>query len=301
MKRRTVTKLLFALPISTQLLRSKIAEAASTRKGFMIETLQPTENIKSQVQHLASLGATLIRFPIYFSYEPSIQVWLDKIATVLSVCESTRTVLVIDMHHPGSSKDSTIENVDDFVNKWRQIAQRFANQRYAWFDLCNEPNHSQWREVALRAAQTIRQQGSNNRIVYAATGTTTRGASRFQPLPGIANQTLQFHFYDWVDVQCPTGQCTTLATYPSPGRTREALQNRLSEVAKVGRVHSMPVYIGEVALPHYHPNAARFLRDFTSICDDLGIDLSIHSFREADIWNYEKNPNTWRVLTSWLA
>ncbi|MCY7277524.1 MAG: glycoside hydrolase family 5 protein [Phormidesmis sp. CAN_BIN44] len=301
MRRRYFTKSLFLLPIALQFVHSKFAEAASTRKGFMLGTAgRSSEAIKADAQHLIGLSATLIRLPIYFSYEPQISVWLNTIDAVLSVCEPSNVVVVVDVHHPGSRQDSTIENEGDFINKWSQISQRFANRRLVWFDLCNEPNHPDWRNIALRTAQAIRQPGINNRIIYAAPGTTTRGASRFEPLPGITNQTLQFHFYDWVNVQCPTGQCSELAPYPSPNRTREDLRNQLIKVADVGKRHKMPVYIGEVALPHYHPNAPRFLRDFTSICDELGIHLSVHAFREADIWNYEKNPKVWKVLTDWL-
>ncbi len=296
---------------------------SANRKGFMIST-GDIATIRADITRIADLGGTIVRFPLYFSFEPSLQVWFDRLEAAYTISSQRGVILVIDIHHPTNSPDpaiqKTIQNIDDFVNKWSAIAQRFANRRRIWYDLCNEPQsrtpqNIAWRDVALRAAQAIRNYDGRNRIVFAAPGTTTSSASNFRPLAGINNQILQFHFYDWIDVQCPSPyqepvqnppvlkpQCTSerIASYPSLNRTREDLQRKLQQVANAGKNGGVPVYIGEVAIPYFHPNAPRFLRDFTSICDQLGIHLTIHAYREADIWNYENNPRAWQILTSWL-
>jgi hypothetical protein len=279
--------------------------------------------IRADITRIADLGGTIVRFPLYFSFEPSLQVWFDRLEAAYAVSYQRGVILVIDIHHPSGLHSPTNQNiydVDDFVNKWSAIAQRFANRGRIWYDLCNEPpsrtpQNIAWRDVALRAARAIRNYDSRNKIVFAAPGTTTSPASNFLPLAGISNQILQFHFYDWVNVQCPSPyqepvqnppvlkpQCTPdqIARYPSPNRTEENLRRKLQQVANAGRESGVPVYIGEVAIPYFHPNAPRFLRDFTSICDQLGIHLTLHAYREADIWNYENNSRAWQILTSWL-
>ncbi len=275
---------------------------SANRKGFMLSTLD-IATIGADITRIADLGGTIVRFPLYFSYEPSLQVWFDRLEAAYAVSYQRGVILVIDIHHPSglhSPENQNIYDVDDFVNKWIAIAQRFANRGRVWYDLCNEPpsrtpQNIPWRDVALRAAQAIRRYDNRNKIVFAAPGTTTSAANRFTPLSGITNQVLQFHFYNWSDLQFNLSP-----SYPSGNYTRENLQRLLQEVSNAGKRHRLPVYIGEVAINQAHPNAPRFLRDFTSICDQLGIHLTIHAYREADIWNYENNPRAWQILTSWL-
>lgn len=284
------------------LLPSPAIGATTNRKGFMLAT-QDIGAIRADISRIADLGGNIVRFPLYFNFEPSLAIWIDRLEAAYEVCSQRGVTLVIDNHHPTSSRplgDSTIDDVDDFVNKWSIIAQRFSSRRRIWYDLCNEPKKrtSQgvpWKDVALLAAQAIRRYDSRHKIVYAAPGTTTRSASRFNPLPGINRQVLEFHFYNW-----PRLQFNTQPGYPSRNYTKENLTRLLQEVSDAGKRHNLPVYIGEVAINQAHPNAPRFLRDFTSLCDQFDINLTIHAYREAPIWNYENNPRAWRTLTTWL-
>lgn len=279
-------------------------------KGFMLSTVTvDAETISADISRIADLGGTIVRFPLYFSCEPNIQVWLDKLEKAYAVSSQRGVVLVIDIHHPSSVLettrcvelgDSTIRDINDFVNKWSVIAQQFANRERIWYDLCNEPQsrtpqNIAWRDVALQAAQAIRGYDNHNPIVFSAPGTTTTPARRFTPLPGITNQVLQFHFYNWQGLQF-----NLAPPYPSGYYTRANLSRILQEVHNAGERHNLPVYIGEVAINQGHPNAPRFLRDFTSLCDEFGIHLTIHAYREASIWNYENNPRAWQVLERWL-
>lgn len=272
------------------------AGVTGPREGFMLGTLKDGGSIASDITVLANLGARIVRFPVYFSYEPSLSVWLGRIDAALAVTSARGMVLVIDFHHPGPEFNSTISNVSDFVSKWSQVASRYrANSAQIWYDLCNEPNHSSWRDVALQAATAIRRLDTQHRIVYAVKGPTTNGISNFEPLPGISNQAIEVHFWDWTDVQFNN------KPYPSTGRTREDLRAILQRCSLRERQLGIPVYIGEVGITQSHPNAPRFLRDFTDICDAEGLGLTVHAFREAAVWNYELNSSAWSVLTSWLA
>jgi len=189
------------------------------------------------------------------------------------------------------------------------FARRFVNQPRIWYDLCNEPNHPEWSRVALRAAQEIRRYDSHTAIVYAAKGATTTSvsSSSFRPLPGIGNQIIEVHFWDFGStVQSPYSNSANYRYVGSAGSastsnyTLAQIQAKLENVRRFGATYGVPVYIGEVGIYQGHQDAARFLRDFTTECDNKGIHLTVHAFREADVWNYEFNPNTWRILTGWL-
>ncbi|MBK7875245.1 MAG: cellulase family glycosylhydrolase [Planctomycetes bacterium] len=301
---RYLTKLASAL-LTAAFALAPMPAAHAQSQGMMLATLNPTPVIQQDVARLHTLGADMVRFPVYFSYEPSVTVWLDKADAVLATCESRNVTCVVDFHHPTPGHfNSDIVDVNDFVAKWQAFAQRFQSRTRIWYDLCNEPNHPQWRSVALQAAQAIRAIDPVHKIVFAPRGTTTAPATTFNPLAGITNQVLEFHFYNWTDVQfhpySPAGD-TQVTAYPSPGRTGADLDALLNAVRDAGLRTGLPVLIGEVAISREHPNAGRFLRDFAAKCRARNIKLILHAYREADIWNYELNPNAWTQITNWLA
>jgi len=269
---------------------------ASTRKGFMLATLNDLPTLSADVARLADLHATIVRFPIYFSFEPSLTAWFQKLDAILDIAEARGVTVVIDIHHPGATQGSTITSVADFVAKWDAISTRYAARTgHLWYDLCNEPNAANWGDIALRAAQTIRRHDTRHSIVYAVKGTTTSPLATVTPLPGIAKQIIEAHFYNWSGLQFGT-----TIRYPSTNRTKADLVRILDDVAAARARTGLNVYIGEVAINRDHPDAARFLNDFTSLCDARGIDLTVHAYREAAIWNYEPTP-AWPVLLAWLA
>ncbi len=295
----------FLLPITSN---------ALPRRGFMLETISiDIAGTQSDVHAIADKGGNLVRFPVYFSTSYcDVTCWMNFAEAVHTVANQRGIVMVIDFHHPGSCdvgspNCSTITDENDFVAKWGMFAQRFANKPRIWYDLCNEPNHPEWSRVALRAAQEIRRYDTHTAIVYAAKGATTSPASSssFRPLPGISNQIIEFHFWDWgTTVQSPFSNISSKYRYVgsagSTNYTLAQLQARLENVRRFGATHRVPVYIGEVGIYQGHQDAARFLRDFTTECDNKGIHLTVHAFRESPAWNYELNYNAWRILTSWL-
>ena len=252
--------------------------------------------MQQQIHYLHSLGADIVRFPIYV-YAAPLDVWLAKVDSILPVCQSAQMVLVLTLHS-GPAPHAPVESDPNFANWWGQISGHLRGQQQIWYDLANEPQDPNWRQIALAAAQRIRASDTQNHIVFAPRGTTTIPSSTTRPLDGIQRQIVTFHFYNWWDaVQSPTAT----SPYPSGSYTKANMSALLSEVANFRTRYNVPVYIGEVAIRENHPNAPRFLRDFTDLCDQLDIHLTVHAFEEAPVWNYESNPAAWLVLTTWLA
>ena len=266
--------------------------AIAQRQGF---NLGPSELTPQQVNLIADAGGDMVRFPCHFWNNPDLGYWLNLADATQQVCERRGMVLVIAFQMRADVFDTRLGQ-DEFVKAWQKFAQRFSGrQGRIWYELGNEITHPAWRDIALRAAQAIQGPDKRHNIAFSPRGTTTDPAATFTPLPGITNQILTFHYYDWWNVQYGG------VPYPSTGRTRDILRQRLQRVADAGRRHGLPVYISEVAILQYHQNAPRFLRDFTSICDEFGINLTVHAYREWEGWNYELNPAAWSVLKAWLA
>lgn len=266
-------------------------------KGFMLSTASLKPQLQAEIEFLADRRATAFRFPIYVGENPSPAVWYERIDNALEVADRRAMTAILDMHdHPAVKLgDPTDAQEADFVSWWAGIARRYASRpSKIWYDLGNEPGNREWRALAARAAAEIRKVDTTHRIVLAPRGVTTVEAPTFRPLQGVAKQALEFHFYNWPRVQFDG------RPYPSAGHTRDDLFRLLSEVRAAGDRNGVPVLIGEVAITRDHPNAARFLRDFTQICDELGIDLIVHAFRESDLWDYEGTP-AWSYLENWLA
>jgi aryl-phospho-beta-D-glucosidase BglC (GH1 family) len=305
-------KLFYTLLLVLILMLLPTTSKALPHRGFMLNpALNNPAQTEQEIDQLAGLKVNLVRLPIYFSVEPNVDTWLNFTEIVYQRCNLRRINLVIDFHHPSAGiQGSTIVDENKFVENWGKFAQRFANipgrQISIWYDLCNEPNHAEWARVALRAAQEIRRYDLHTAIVYAAKGTTTSPASSsFRPLSGITNQIVEFHFWDWYStVQSPSTNnyryVGNAGSASSTNYTLAQLQAKLENVRVFGATYGVPVYIGEVGIYQGHRDAARFLRDFTNECDSKGIPLTVHAYREADVWNYEFNSDAWRILTAWL-
>lgn len=289
---------------------------ALPRRGMMLATQIDAGNlgitqraVQRDINAIADAGGNIVRLPVYFAWQPSTNWWISLTNAAFATCYARGVNLVIDFHWPGTQANSTITDENDFVRKWERFAAYFAgkprDRMNIWYDLCNEPNGrnpSGWPAVALRAAQTIRRYDTQSRIVYAYQGVTIPSSisASFKPLTGISNQIVEFHFYNWNALQFDFSGSTV--RYPDAMRsfTKAKMREALIRVRDFGNSHGVPVYIGETAIFQGHLDASQFLTDFTSTCDEMGIHLTLHAFREAIVWNYELNPNAWNVITNWL-
>ena len=292
-----------------------------TSKGFMLFTKTlDWSRVFNDIKFLANQGADLVRFPIYFPYVPSVNWWIEYASQASRECEKYGMTLVIDIHQPGNHESSEISDVTDFVKKWQRIASFFKGRGGIWYDLLNEPKSFvkpgvSWESVALKAANEIRKVDKITPIVYSSPGTTTENAKNIRKLPGITKQILQFHFYDWRDLQM-SDFAPNWARYGvvNAKYKRSDLRKRLEAVRDAGVRNNVPVYIGEVAiqqkdpnqsngngpLNESHPDTSAFMYDFTNLCDGFGINLTIHAFNEDKTWDYQDEP-VWDIIWPWLG
>lgn len=293
--------------------------AWAEKRGFMLSTLgRAPGDVAADVAELAGKGATIVRLPLYFGHEPSLDSWFKTIDAVVAVAAPQKITVVIDFHHPTPGKPwyQGIDNVDDFVNRWKLVATRYAPlawQDAVWYELCNEPNDQgqpqglKWKQIALKAAKAIRKIDKVHPIVFGPEGATIKDV---EPLPGISNQVLTVHFWDWsANGKGGVQDWTAVNDAPKPnpnkwydkkGHDKAKVYAKLSQVAALAKKHNLRVYIGEVGANTQSTGAAAFLKDVTDLCAELKISCTIHAFREASVWNYETNAKAWKHLMTWL-
>jgi endoglucanase len=104
---------------------------------------------------------------------------MRQLDAVLNECSMERLVCLLDMHNYGSyyRDDSTGEGLPGTVgvsnarlaNLWAQIAIRYKNNSYVWFDLMNEPNKQtalEWVKTDNALSAAIRATGAKNKIIF---------------------------------------------------------------------------------------------------------------------------------------
>ena len=127
---------------------------------------------------------------------------MRQLDAVLNECSVQRIVCLLDMHNYGSYylDDSTgsqglpgtvgVSNTR-LANLWAQIATRYKNNSYVWFDLMNEPNKQtalEWVKTDNALAAAIRATGARNKIIFQ--GTAWDGAWKWET-SGNATQLLK--------------------------------------------------------------------------------------------------------------
>ncbi|MCP3999159.1 MAG: cellulase family glycosylhydrolase [bacterium] len=267
-------------------------------QGFQLATLDRTaEEIAADTVELHRLGSSMVRYPIYLTANNNLGDWISWLNTLLDTTDPLGMTVAVTFIWPDRNETgSMIRDVAQFEADWRAVATALRGYRNVWYDLVNEPANSDWPSIALGAAEVIREIDAVHPIVYALPGIQAQDADAFEPLPGITNQILEVHFYDW-----PELQFSKTKEYGSGRFTWSSLLAILSGVRSAALDHDVPAYVGEVAIDKDNPTAALFLKDFTQICRALGISLTVHAFREAPVWNYETNPYAWSELRAWLS
>jgi endoglucanase len=149
---------------------------------------------KDRIGWVAAQGFGIIRVPFVFqNIQASSGTKLNEAAMrqldpVLGECAAQRIVCLLDMHNygmyyldesatsqgqPGSIGTSNAR----LANLWAQIASRYKDNTYVWFDLMNEPNKQtalEWVNTANAITAAIRAAGATNKIVFQ--GTAWEGA-----------------------------------------------------------------------------------------------------------------------------
>jgi endoglucanase len=149
---------------------------------------------KDRIDWVATQGFGIIRVPFVFqNIQASSLAMLNEAAMrqldpVLIECAARRIVCLLDMHNFGNYylDDSAagqglpgtigVSNAR-LANLWAQIANRYKNNSFVWFDLMNEPNQQtalEWVKTDNAIAAAIRATGATNKIVFQ--GTAWEGA-----------------------------------------------------------------------------------------------------------------------------
>lgn len=137
----------------------------------------------------ATQGFGMIRIPFLFqNIQASSGAQLNEDAMrqldpVLSECAARRIACLLDMHNYGSyyRDDSPagqglpgtvgVSN-SRLANLWAQIALRYKDNPYVWFDLMNEPHRQtarEWVKTDNTIAAGIRSTGATNKIIFQGT------------------------------------------------------------------------------------------------------------------------------------
>lgn len=271
---------------------------AEQKKGFQLAPLNWTPSqIASHARDISRMGGDIVRYPIYLTLDPSISNWVSSIRTLLATTEAEGMTVAVTLLWPDrNSQGSIIYDVPQFVNDWGALASALKGYKNIWYDLSNEPVNTDWDSIALQAARRIRSIDRVHPIVFAKLGASIGcKLSSYRPLPGISNQIFEAHFYDW-----PRIQFNVSPGYPDGNLNRKSLFAAVAAVQQTAKRFGVPAYIGETAIHRSNPSAASFLADFTYFARVLRVDTTLHAFREADLWNYERNRPALDAIKSWM-
>ena len=291
------------------------AQRRKPLRGTMLPARATTER---DIADLAAWGATMARFQImrnWFKdndcqdldeYARWIDSRLDNLADVLRWAESKGMKICVDLHSPPGGKrpgDRAMnmffeeKYADAFVETWRRIATRFKGHPAIYgYDLVNEPDQktpapiNYW-EIQRRAAEAVRAIDPDTPIIVESN--LADGPSAFRYLSPLAmdNVIYQVHCYK-------PGNYTHQGVLGNPegavwpdsakGWGRDFLRKALEPVRAFQLRHHARIYVGEFSAASWAPGAENYLRDAISLFEEYGWDWTYHAFREAAVWDVEK-------------
>jgi endoglucanase len=175
-----------SMPSMTPLLGINEASGAFGVGNYNVKYTYPG---KDRLAWGATQGFGIIRVPFLFqNIQASSLATLNEAAMkpldqVLSECAAQHIVCLLDMHNygnyylddsaTGQGLPGTIDASNArLANLWAQIANRYKNNSYVWFDLMNEPNRQtavEWVKTSNAVAAAIRATGAPNKIIFQGT------------------------------------------------------------------------------------------------------------------------------------
>lgn len=299
-----------------QALLGRLPASPSTVKGFMLDgTVTPDD-----IAYLASRGVTMVRFPVLFTYDSSLNNWLAKANVIQQSCERNGIYFIIEIHHPepdrGSAniKGTKLTDLPDFYRKWQRIASFFKGRTNVIYELLNECHRIDWHNIACEAATQIRAIDRNTVILYGPKDNDNPRASTVinaAPLTytrngvptgsRIENQMFTVHFWPWAAEGDVQNWVRRAVRYGSTNRTVNDIQSILYKIAELRNRTGIPVIIGEVGIPTKQIDTPLFFNDFLRIADHYRLPTLVHAFKSGDpVWNYQADSATWSVIEAWL-
>ncbi|MDH7568290.1 MAG: cellulase family glycosylhydrolase [Armatimonadota bacterium] len=249
-------------------------------------------------------------------YDEWLEGALAECDRAVDLAEKLGVLLLVDLHcPPGGRAGGGVCRMfqqqryqQKLLEVWDRIARRYKGRKAVWaYDLINEPVEGRvapglmnWRELATKAAQTIRAVDPGKPVVvepgpWGGPG----GFDDFLPLP-LDRVIYSFHMYlphsfTHQGVHgLPVGQVypgVIDGVYWDKERLREALQ----PARDFQLAFNVPMYIGEFSAVRWAPDnsAYRYLKDVIDLFEEYGWDWAYHSFREFDGWSaeHDSDPN----------
>jgi endoglucanase len=198
---------------------------------------------KDRLNWAAKQGFGMLRVPFVFqniqaaSSGPINEAAMRQLDSVLNECKLQRIVCLLDMHNYGSyyfDNSATSQGLPGTIEVsnarlgglWAQIANRYKNNAYVWFDLMNEPNKQtalEWVKTSNAIAAAIRATGATNKIIFQGTawegawtwvtsGNATEMLKAYDPINNFA-----FEAHQYLDRD---GSGTSPNCVPGSGATR---------------------------------------------------------------------------------
>lgn len=267
-------------------------------KGFMLATLGnniPKEEL--DIRDLNNIGTKIIRYPFYGS-TASIHFYTENL--IKHIEKYPNITFVPDIHWVGcnaSSKntDAAFTKISDnaeiikqrscflaFKYYWNHIVSRTKQYKNVWYDLINEPGpidivtRNKYHDKLQEVARMIVALHPSAIIVQPIYGSSCWLPKGFKKLRGVRNLILTCHMYP---------------------KKYSDIKLKLDPLVKFVKNNGyMKLYIGEFGSPFNDPNTTKLLWDFNVYANKNNIPYSLHAYREADIWNYEIDPNIFEMI-----
>jgi aryl-phospho-beta-D-glucosidase BglC (GH1 family) len=162
-----------------------------------------THTADSDFAAIHALGANCVRYaindnwfaPVDYIYSSDNSITCDDL---VDFAANHGLYIILDMHYyKGEGSGSLPTNIQDWINTWIAIAQRYKNSPNVLFELFNEPggDFNSWRNAAQSCLDAIRNTGAENIVLIDGFNL---------PSGGGANELLAFNG-NWLQNETRTG------------------------------------------------------------------------------------------------
>ena len=288
------------------------------------------DTTEDDIETLHRWGATMARFQMtrrwsavgdnadLAEYAAWIDSRLDNLEDVLRWADARGMKICVDLHVTPGGRNASREHAmfrdarlaDAFVETWRRIAARFRGHPALYgYDLVNEPVQlgrapiDYW-TLQRRAAEAVREIDPVTPIVIESNDWDSPDAYAYLSPLAMDNVIYQIHVYEphafthQGVAKRPREEDGNPIAWPdaAKGWTREFLRQKLTPVLDFQKRHNCRIYVGEFSAAAWAPGAENYLRDCIAIFEEYGWDWTYHAFREAPVWDVEKEGETMETM-----
>ncbi|MBR0057344.1 MAG: cellulase family glycosylhydrolase [Kiritimatiellae bacterium] len=301
-------------------------EGGAVFRGVMSPGRDMTED---DFATLRDWGATLLRYQMIRDWGKAgtnrdiaeYDQWLEgRLAHfesfVLPMCRKYGLKVVLDLHVTPGGRNAQgefcmffeREYADYFVEKWAQIAARFAPIAQTMgpviygYDLCNEPvqyaealPECDWWSLQRRAAEAIREIDPETPIIVESNNWDVPQTWGVMSPLALTNVIYQVHVYNPYHYthQGVHRPVDAPVAYPGPGMDKDYIRRILAPVRAFEKRHGAKIYVGEFSAIAWAPGAENYLRDCIDLFEEYGWDWTYHAFRESRVWYVEMEGPNW--------